>query len=153
MTNGLYPNGIAPAGADPVQTGYTVRPLRPVALRFEGATRDWSLDTATNYRAVTPVEQGVALSLCVKQGDIKSSLTTGNTLHEIEYLGGAELGADIRDRVVTANPLARYLAEGQAEIVRIDHEEAPSGFKVAVYFRDLTADPNRVLRSDASISR
>lgn len=153
MSAGIWPAGLEPAGADPVQSGYTTTPKRPVAIRFEGITRDWALDSAANYKAVTPVEQGVALSLCVKQGDIKSSPTTGNTLHQIEYLGGADLGADIRDRVLTSNPLARLVADREAEVTKIDHEEAANGFKVAVYFKDLTADKNRVLRADASISR
>jgi hypothetical protein len=153
MPAGSYPAGLAPAGAAPVQTGMSTTPKQPVAIRYEGATRDWALDDAANYKAVTPVEQGVVLSLCVKQGDIKSSITTGNTLHEIEYLGNEDLGADIRDRVLTSNPLARFISEGQAAVTRIDHEGAPNGFKVAVYFKDLTADKNRVLRADASISR
>jgi hypothetical protein len=151
--SGIWPAGYAPAGVAPSESGYTTTPKRPVAIRYEGSTRDWALDSAANYKAVTTVEQGVALSLCVKQGDIKSSPTTGNTLHEIEYLGGSDLGADIRDRVLTSNPLARLIADGEAEVTRIDHEEAMNGFKVAVYFKDLTADKNRVLRADASISR
>lgn len=153
MTAGLYPGGIGPAGVAPTVSGHTTTPKRPVAIRYEGVTRDWAHDADANYKAVTPVEQGVALALCVKQGDIKSSPTTGNTLHEIEYLGGPDLGADIRDRVLTSNPLARLIADGEAEVTKIDHEEAPNGFKVAVYFKDLTADKNRVLRADASVVR
>lgn len=153
MSAGSYPGGIGPFGADPVQTGYTSKPKQPVAIRYEGVTRDWSLDDAANYKAVTPVEQGVALSLCVKRGAIKSSPDTGNTLHEIVYIGGIDIAAEIKDRVLKSNPLARFISEGQASITKIIHEETPSGFKVAVFFKDLTVDKSRVLRSDASISR
>lgn len=152
MTTGLWPAGVAPAGAAPVQTGASTKAKRPAAMRYEGFTRDWALDAEANYKAVTPVEQAVVLSICVRQGDIKASPTTGSTLQEIVYLGGDDLGADIRDRVLTSNPLARLIADGEAEVVDIRHEEAPSGFKVAVYFKDLTADKSRVLRADASIS-
>jgi hypothetical protein len=120
-------------------------------LRYEGTVSDWVIDGPGNYRAVTPVEQGVALSLCVRQGDIKSSPTTGNTLHEITHLGGDDLDNDIRNRVLTANPLARLIRDKQAEVVRIDKEIGKQGFKVALHFKDLTADKSRVLRQDASI--
>lgn len=152
MSAGSWPGGFGPAGAAPVQSGSTTKPKQPVAIRYEGFTRDFALDNEANYKAVTPVEQGVALSLCVRQGDIKSSPTTGNTLHEIVYLGNSDLGADISDRVLTSNPLARFIAERQAEVVLIDHEETQNGFKVAVYFKDLTGDKNRILRANASIS-
>lgn len=152
MSAGSFPGGIGPAGVDPSASGYAVaRPKQPVAVRYDGATADWTLDGGGNYRAVTPVEQGVALSLCVRQGDIKSSPTTGNTLHEITHLGGADLADDIKKRVMTANPLARFIGEKQAEVIRIDHEISKQGFKVAVYFRDLTADKTRVLQQDTSI--
>lgn len=148
---GIYPGGVGPAGADPVTSTFAPRQKRPAAIRYEGATSDFELDHDGNYQAVTPVEQAVALSLSIRQGDIKSSPTTGNTLHEIVYLDSATLGADIDDRVRRSNPLARLLADGQAEIVRIDHEIGKQGFKVAVYFRDLTADKTRTIRRDASV--
>lgn len=148
---GSFPGGFGPSGADPVTSTFAPRAKRPVALRYEGSTADWSKDHDGNYKAVTPVEQGVALSLCVRQGDIKSSPTTGNTIHEIVYLDKNTLKADIEDRVKRSNPLARLLAEGQAELVRIDHEVTANGLKVAVYFKDLTADKSRTLRRDASI--
>jgi hypothetical protein len=152
MSAGLYPGGVEPAGAAPVSTSVSNPPKRPVAIRYEGIVSDWVIQTTTGaYSAVTPVEQGVVLSLMIRQGDIKSSPTTGNTLNEIEYLNGQTLAADIDDRVRRSNPLARYLDEKQAEIVRIDHEIGANGFKVAVYFKDLTADKNRVLRRDASV--
>jgi hypothetical protein len=151
MPAGSYPAGFAPAGADPITSTFAPRAQRPVALRYEGSTSDFPLDANGNYEAVTPVEQGFALALCVKQGDIKSSPTTGNTLHEIVYIDGATIAADIDDRVRRSNPIARFLADGQAEIVRIDHEVGTQGFKAAVYFRDLTADKSRVLRRDASV--
>lgn len=151
MSAGVYPAGIGPAGVAPVSSSASVRQKRPTAIRYEGATSDFPLDALGNYEAVTPVEQAVAISLCIKQGDIKSSPTTGHTLAEIVYLDKQTLGADIEDRVRRSNPLARLLADGEAEIVRIDHEVGSQGFKVAVFFKDLTADKTRTLRRDASV--
>jgi hypothetical protein len=152
MSAGSYPAGLGPTGVAPIDTSaQPPRPRQPKALRYEGATADWALDTLGNYKAVTPVEQGIALSLCVRQGSIKSSPTTGNTLHEIVYLGAPDLANDIRNRIMSANPLARLVSEKQAEIVRIDHEIRKQGFVAVVYFRDMTSDKNRVLQQDASI--
>lgn len=152
MTAGLYPGGVGPAGVAPISSSAPIKVKRPVALRYEGVVSDWVIHSGTGaYQAVTPVEQGVVLSLCIRQGHIKSSPSTGNTLHEIEYLDSATLAADIEDRVRRSNPLARYLAEGQVEVSRIEHERGAHGFKVAVYFKDLTADKSRILRRDASV--
>lgn len=142
---GSFPAGSGPGGFDPSSTGTSPGRLLPTAIRFEGATRDWALDDAGNYRKVTPNEQAVILSMCVKQGDIKSSPTTGNTLHKIVYLGGENLGADIENRVRTSNPIARLLAAKAIEIVRIDFETRGGKLLVATYFRDLQTDKNKVL--------
>lgn len=151
---GSYPGGLGPAGADPVATGVTLPRKAPKAIRYEGATRGFPIEEATGaYQAVTPVEQGFALALCTKQGDIKPSPTTGNTLHEIVYLGDPDLLADVTDRVRNANPIRRFLDESQAEIVRIDLEEKRNGFNVAVFFKDLTGDKNKILQADAFIRR
>lgn len=153
MGAGIYPGGMGPAGADPVQSGITLPRKTPKAIRYEGLTQDFPLDAVGSYQAVTPVEQGFALGCCVKQGDIKSSPLTGNTLHQIVYLGDPNLAADVRDRLVNANPIKRLLDDGQAELVRIDLQETPNGFRAAVFFRDLTADKNKILQRDAFIRR
>lgn len=153
MPAGLYPAGIAPAGADPIRHGVTLPRKTPKAIRYEGGTQDFPLDAVGSYQAVTPVEQGFALGLCVRQGDIKSSPLTGNTLHQIVYLGDPNLAADVRDRVVNANPIKRLLDEEQAELVRIDLQENRNGFRAAVFFKDLTADKNKILQRDAFIHR
>lgn len=148
----VYPAGIGPAGAAPIQTGYSQRALKPRAIRYEGSIRDWQLDPATGgYRRVTPAEQGVALSLMVAQGSITSSPQTGHTLNEIVYLGGPDVEADATDRVKRSNPLARLVADGQVEIKRVAVDTSGTQLRVALYFVDLTGDKNRVLRRDASI--
>lgn len=153
MSAGEFPAGTAPAGANPVISSVSARPKRPAAIRYEGSIRDWRITAATGaYEAVTPVEQGMVLSLCVRQGQIKSSPTTGHTLGEILYLGGQDLEADVRDRVMRSNPLARLVAERQAAVKRIDVQDVSGQLRVAVYFVDLTQDPTRLLRRDAALT-
>lgn len=150
---GLFPGGIGPAGADPATVTTIIRSGRPTAIRYEGAVRDWTIYGPTGgYQAVTNVEQGVVLSLCVRQKQIKSSPLTGHTLDEIEYLGGQDLDADVRDRVMRSNPLARLLADKQASVKKIDVQVVSNQLRVAVYFVDLTRDKNRILRRDAALT-
>jgi hypothetical protein len=153
MTAGVYPAGVGPAGIAPVTTTTSVQVERPSAMRYEGSVSDWMLYDATGgYQAVTPVEQGVILSLCVRRGQLKSSPTTGNTIHEIEYLGGENLEADVRDRVLTSVPLKSFIADGSASVDKIVVQEHDNRLLAQVFFRDLTRDPNRILRRNVALS-
>lgn len=153
MTAGLYPAGVGPAGVAPVSTGTAYRVTRPAAIRYEGETKDWALDSTGGYRRVTPVEQGVILSLSVKKGDLKSSPEIGHTLHEIAYLGTPDVESDARDRLLRSKPLASYIADGSAAVKRIDVQSTENSLRARVFFVDLTGDPNKILSRDASISR
>ncbi len=114
-------------------------------MRYEGSVKDWQLDEDNNFIGVTPNEQAVVLSMCIRQGSVKSSPETGNTLYQIEYLGSPNLGADITNRVMQSNPIARLVAEGSVSINKIDYQASRLGLKVAVYFSDLDVDPNKVV--------
>lgn len=153
MPTGAYPAGVEPAGADPVSTSIVARSKRPTAIRYEGAVRDWTIyDSTGGYQAVTPVEQGVVLSLMVRQGQISSSPTTGHTLNDIETLDEATIESDASDRVRRSNPLARLVRDGLAAIKKIEVQIVSNQLRVAVYFVDLTRDKNRVLRSNAALT-
>lgn len=153
MTTAAYPAGIEPAGADPIVAGVSIRAKRPTAIRYEGAVRDWTIyDGTGGYQAVTPVEQGVVLSLCVRQGQITSSPLTGHTLNDIETLDPQTIDADASDRVRLSNPLARLVRDGQAEIKKIDVQIVANQLRVALYFADLTRDRTRILRRDAALT-
>lgn len=153
MPTELFPAGTEPAGADPVVRVPTTRAKRPTAIRYEGAVRDWPIYASTGgYQAVTPVEQGVVLSLMVRQGQITSSPTTGHTLDQIETLDPETIEADASDRVRRANPLARLVRDGEAAIKKIDVQIVSNQLRVALYFADLTRDKNRILRVDAALT-
>lgn len=137
--------GLGLSGADPVVPGSDPSKTVVVAMRYEGSTQDWQLDSNRNFAAVTPNEQGVVLSLAINQGDLKSSPTTGSTLRQIPYLGSPNLGADIANRVNTSNPIARLLSSGSISIDKIDYQVVNRNkLAIVVYFRDLDVDPNRV---------
>lgn len=134
------------SGIDGVVVGTTSKKTIVPAMRYEGSAKDWVLDVNGNFRAVSPNEQAVALSMSVKQGDIKSSPTTGNTLYQIEYLGSANIGADVTNRVMQSNPIARLVADGSISIDKVDYSTKGKKLAVAVYFRDLDVDPNIINR-------
>lgn len=141
---GSYSAGSGFAGVDGVVVGVTPKKTVVAAMRYEGSVKDWQLDANNNFAAVTPNEQAVVLSIAVKQGSVKSSPTTGNTLHEILYLGSQNLGSDITNRVMTSNPIARLVAAGSVSIEKIEYQATKIGLKVAVYFKDLEVDQNKL---------
>jgi hypothetical protein len=132
------------SGLDGVAVGQTPKKTVVAAMRYEGSTKDWELDANRNFAAVTPNEQAVVLSVCVRQGSIKASPDTGSTLHEILYLGQPNIGSDITNRIMSSNPIARLVAAGSVSIDKILYQTSKVGIKVAVYFRDLEADKNKL---------
>ena len=138
MGAGSFASGLGPSGFDPIEIGVSVDPVTPQALRYEGGTTDWIILEDGNFDGVHWVEQAFALGCLVPKGSLKSSPDVGNTVQEIRYLGGVDIAAELDDRIRNANPIKTLLANGQAELVRIDHAVMPGGgLKYAVYFRNL----------------
>jgi len=81
------------------------------------------------------------LSICVSQGQIKSSPQTGNTLNQIIYLGAKNLRADVENRVRNSNPAKRLVASGKAAITRIVIDTSNKSLVVEMFFKALDA-PN-----------
>ncbi len=154
MGAGSVGAGLGLSGVNPIVPGSDPTKTRVIAMRYEGSTKDWQLDANNNFAAVTSNEQGVVLSLAIRQGSLKASPTTGNTLHQIEYLGAQNLGADISNRVLNSNPIARLVASNSISIDKIDFvvsgQNGAKKLAVAVYFRDLDVDPNVLNRANWS---
>lgn len=124
----IYGAGLAPAGfgAAGDATPY-VEPSLPVALQYDGATGDWIIDSGGEYATVHPVDQGVALALCVPRGSIRYARSVGSDIKEIDDLSEPGLRGRVEDAVKTAIPLASYLADGSVTIRSIDYETRPAG--------------------------
>lgn len=105
-------------------------------LKTDGQALDFEKDAKGRTVGTHPVDQGMALSLLVRQGSIGSAPNVGNTLHEVE-IGVQSTAADVRDRVMNAYPLSRYVEQQDVNIIEIAHEELSSGLKVAVSYRNL----------------
>jgi hypothetical protein len=139
--------GTGGAGLDVPEAGLMPAPNPPVALRFEGLNSDWVLQPDSgDYRSVTSTEQGMILSICVNQGQIKSSTTTGNTLDQIQYLGGKNLQADVEDRLRNANPAKALIAAGKAKFVNIEVQSSGQRLLVAASFQALDAPKSQILK-------
>src|SRR6478735_2864046 len=136
--------GSSLSGVDVVAVGTTPKKSPVPALRYEGSVRDWTLNQYGQFEAVTPNEQAVVLSICVKKGSVLSSPNTGSTFHEIEYLGSPNLGTDVTNRVMSSNPISRLVASGSVSISKVEYQVTKLGLKVAVYFVDLETDPNKL---------
>jgi len=146
MGIGTEPAGHGRAGLDTPYVNVQRAKRPPVALRYEGATKDWPTDADGNYRSVTSTEQGMMLSVTVSQGQIKSSTQTGNTLHEIKYLGAKNLRSDVENRIRNSNPAKALVAAGKARIVKIDVAISNKKLVATTYFQALDK-PNSPLLS------
>ena len=133
--------GVGGAGFDVPTPGTLTVQAPPIALRYEGSLRDWVLGANGSYRSVTSTEQGMILSICVSQGQIKSSPQTGNTLNQIIYLGAKNLRADVENRVRNSNPAKRLVASGKAAITKIVIDTSNKSLVVEMFFKALDA-PN-----------
>lgn len=147
------PAGTGPAGYDPIPSpGEANVGRRARARKIDGATGDFVLDDAGVWVPCDPIEQGVALSLCIRRGTIKSAPLVGHTLDRIRVINPQTIAADIRDRVRDAYPLRLYLAAGTVALDKIDHVLlAAGGFTVAAYYRNLRVDPNRRIPVEARV--
>jgi len=142
---GSFSAGSGPAGSDPVITSDPRAPIRTGARRYEGATRDWVRSDDGQFVLLDPIEQAVALSMCVRRGQLKSAPKVGNTLFEITYLGSPDLDADVQARVRDAFPLSDLVKAGDVEIVRIDSDDTGAGVAAVLYFKNLRRNPNLTL--------
>lgn len=139
--------GTGSAGFNSPAPGTPAIQAPPVALRFEGAVKNWVLDANGNYRSVTSTEQGMIISIAFSQGKIKSSTKTGNTLHEIKYLGAKSLRADVENRVRNSNPAKRLVAAGKAVITGIVIDVSTGRLVVEMFFKALDAPKSPELSS------
>jgi len=138
MALGDYGCGVGPCGFDPVvETVARAFARAPTAQEFDGATRDFPLEADGNFRALHPVDQGVALSMCIRKRSIPSAPDVGNTIHEITDLASSRLEAQIQSRVDSAFPLSTFLADGSVSILRLDWERRErGGISVALTYRN-----------------
>lgn len=68
------------------------------------------------------------------RGSMKASASTGNTLHEIKYLGGPSMQAQVESAWRAANPLKRLVENGDVTIVRIAYSFKNSRLLSTLYY-------------------
>jgi hypothetical protein len=121
-------------------------------FHYDGATKDWLLNSHGQISGVHPVDEGMAISILVPQGSVKSSPATGNTFLAIRYLGAKNLAEQVRSAVTSANPLARLVAAGDATIVNIQHEIRNSRLWVSVdYVNNRTGETRNATSHDQGL--
>ena len=138
MSAGLYPAGYGPCGLDPQPTLSTSQSsVAPVAIMFDGATRDFPLNPETGrYYGVTSVAQRVELALLTQFGKTPAVPTMGLNLAGVVPVAGDKLQADVDSAVRTA--LAQPIANGDIKILEITGTSPNRGrIRVYVRFQDL----------------
>lgn len=87
MGLGDFPCGGSPCGHDALPPPVPPRTTQPpVALRYDGATKDFLKDDSGRYLEVHPVDQEVALALCVGLGTLPSVPGAGAAFRKIKRI-------------------------------------------------------------------
>jgi len=89
----------------------------PIALRFDGKTRDFLLDDGGRYLSVHPVDQRVALALLILKEKLASAPEVGSGLWKIAYAGGPTLIAEVNDHV--RQTLQAMIKAGDIELLAV----------------------------------
>jgi phage gp46-like protein len=133
---GGYAAGKGPAGFAPVaEISLKLAVDAPRAVNYDPQIKSF---TSTNgyYDSIHPVDQAVDLALTIPLGSIKSSPTTGNTLHLVGRNSGVRLAKDAEDRARLA--LKRLTDAGEINILFVDTDTTVRGqLKVAVTYQNL----------------
>jgi hypothetical protein len=129
------------------------RPNLAAGFWYDGATADWKLNSDGQIDGVHPVDSGMAMSVLIQQGSVKSSPTTGNTIMQIKYLGGKNLTDQVKAAVMSANPLARLVAAGDVTITNIAHEVRDSRLVFSVdYVNNRTGESRTATSHDQELN-
>ena len=142
MTLGLgwFPAGIGPAGYDPViPPGAPRRARPPAALKFDGASRDFVLREDGFYEEIHPVDQKVALALCISRGAVAAVPELGNQLRTIRRVSRAV--AETLAKQYVRETLADMIAGKSIELIDTKVQtDVPGRLFVFVLYRNLELD-------------
>lgn len=141
MGAGDFDAGLGLAGEDPLPALTPPRNVQPpVALWFDGASADFLLDTGTGlYVPLHPVDQAVALALCIREGTLGSAPEVGNQLRTIRKLGPTT--AATADTMVR-NALSNLVQNKDIDLRKVEVQtRTPQGaLLVAVTYHNLRRD-------------
>lgn len=116
---------MSPCGLDSqVLTTPTAR-TAPAALAFDGATRNFSINSAGEYESAHPVDARVFTLLRTALGSIRSAPDVGQSVGAMQYIDQRTIRATVQDRVRTV--LAPLLAAGEIRILTIDIDTETRG--------------------------
>lgn len=135
------PPGFDIAPPSPAPTRLAAEARRP-RTNADGKLR-YNLDSRGRWEAGDAIDQGVALSLGVTRGNIRSAPQVGNDIHLVTP-GQPSTQAAVEDAIRRSYPLSDYLARGLVETIRIRSESRPNGGIAAEYtYRKPGSDQNQ----------
>lgn len=148
MGAGSHRAGIGPAGASPITSNLSLPNQGQRAALFDPLSKTFPLGDDGKHIDVHPVDQAMALALCLTAGSIKSAPKTGHTLRQIKRAEGDTVQREAEDRVRLAT--ADLVARGDVELLKITvaSDPIPNGrLLVDVSYRNLRlsrTDPQTV---------
>lgn len=148
MGAGSYRAGIGPAGASPITSNLSLPNQGQRAALFDPLSKTFPLGDDGKHVDIHPVDQAMAMALCIPAGALKSAPKTGHTLREIPRAEGDTVHREAEDRVRRAT--AGIVARGDVALLKISvaSDPLPNGrLLVDVSYRNLRlsrTDPQTV---------
>lgn len=100
MSAGDFEAGAGVAGLDPVSAPSAPRNVRPpLALWFQGLTRDFPLRDDGQYQSTHPVDQEVELAMEISRGKVPALPTLGTDFTNLPLSNPQLLQAEVERRV------------------------------------------------------
>ncbi len=123
---GQFAAGSEPAGHDPVPApSATVLLPKPIAAVFyDPATKNNPFNADGSLQEIHPVDQAVALSLCIPLGSIKSAPDTGHGIFRIRSTADKALQKKVENEVLLA--VSALITAGDIEILLVEVSAPPS---------------------------
>ncbi len=113
MGFGSYPLGSTPLGLDaPTTTAQRVAAV-PAAIKLDGSTLDFSLDSVGRFVGAHPIDAKVFNRLRIRGGSMRSAPATGNGVGGQGYIDPRTIESEVRDEVRLA--LEDMVAAGEIE--------------------------------------
>ncbi len=139
MGLGSAPAGSGPAGLDLAASTDQRFAATPVALAFDGLTRDFRLDANGRYVSAHPVDTKVFHRLRILAGSMRSAPATGNGIGG-KWIDSKTIEATVRDQIRIA--LEDMISAGEIEDRGVELDLSVRG-RVAFEFSYLNVQSGR----------
>lgn len=135
---GSYVLESIPFGSAPADRAPTRGETSPVAPMYDGQKHDFATDENGRVVSIHYVDSGVQMALFVQKGELPNAIDVGNELLKCQELGTDRQHAEVERIIRDANPIARYLADGDIDFQQVvdEYKHETGALLVGFYYRN-----------------